>query len=114
LEDPAEGPAASTGSKTWVEYDGTTVTRTVWNGRAWLEEFDVNNAGEHIEGLTLRMYNPQSHQWNLYWGTSQAGNLGYPALPLIGDSKNGGGEFYPKDYYRGYAIFVASSGRAPR
>lgn len=89
-----------------LEFDGTTGTRKVWNGRAWLEEFVVNNAGEHIEGLTLRMYNPQSHQWSLYWGTSQAGNLGYPALPLIGEFKNGRGEFYSQDFYQGRAIFV--------
>ena len=30
-----------TGSNSWVEFDGTSVTRKVWNGRAWLEEFDV-------------------------------------------------------------------------
>jgi hypothetical protein len=28
-----------TGSTTWVEFDGTSVTRKVWDGRAQLEEF---------------------------------------------------------------------------
>src|SRR6266403_1727069 len=50
-----------TGSTTWVEFDGTSVTRKVWDGRADLEEFETDSpVGGHIEGLTLRFYNPQS------------------------------------------------------
>src|SRR5690349_12199483 len=50
------------GSTTWVEFDGTSVTRKVWDGRANLEEFETDGpAGGHIEGLTLRLYDPQTH-----------------------------------------------------
>src|SRR5436305_488989 len=56
------------GSTNWVEFDGTSVTRKVWGGRANLEEFETDSpAGGHIEGLTLRLYDPQTHQWNIYW-----------------------------------------------
>jgi hypothetical protein len=69
------------GSTTWVEFDGTSVTRKVWDGRANLEEFETNSpAGGHIEGLTLRLYDPQTHQWSLYWGTSKSGAMGAPRL----------------------------------
>jgi hypothetical protein len=48
------------GSTHWVEFDGTSVTRKVWDGRADLEEFETDSpAGGHIEGLTLRLYDPQ-------------------------------------------------------
>jgi hypothetical protein len=81
-----------TGSTTWVEFDGTSVTRKVWDGRANLEEFETNSpAGGHIEGLTLRLYDPQTHQWSLYWATSKSGTLG---PPTIGEFKDGRGEFY--------------------
>ena len=30
------------GSTTWVEFDGTSVTRRVWDGRANLEEFETD------------------------------------------------------------------------
>src|SRR5437879_1105126 len=40
-----------TGSTTWVEYDGTTVVRKVWNGRANLVELEVNGSAGHLEGL---------------------------------------------------------------
>ena len=47
-----------TGSTTWVEYEGTTVVRKVWNGRANLVELEVDGPAGHIEGLSLRLYNP--------------------------------------------------------
>ena len=80
------------GSSTWVEFDGTSVTRKVWDGRAQLEEFETDSpGGGHIEGLTLRLYDPQTHQWSLYWGTSKSGAMG---PPTIGEFKNGRGEFF--------------------
>jgi hypothetical protein len=81
-----------TGSTTWVEFDGTSVTRKVWDGRADLEEFETDSsAGGHIEGMTLRLYDPQTHQWSLYWATSKSGTMG---PPTIGEFKDGRGEFY--------------------
>jgi hypothetical protein len=65
------------GSTNWVEFDGTSVTRKVWGGGADLEEFETDSpAGGHIEGLTLRLYDPQTHQWSLYWATSKSGAMG--------------------------------------
>ena len=92
-----------TGSSTWVEFDGTTITRKVWNGRAELEEFEAEGPSGHIEGLTLRLYNPQSHQWSLYWANSKDGAL---SLPTIGEFKNGRGEFFDQEPFNGRAILV--------
>ncbi len=80
------------GSTNWVEFDGTSVTRKIWDGRSQLEEFETDSpAGGHIEGLTLRLYDPQTHQWSLYWATSKSGVMG---VPTIGEFKNGRGEFF--------------------
>ncbi len=51
-----------TSSTKWVEYEGTTVVRKVWNGRANLVELTVDGPAGHFEGLSLRLYNPQSRQ----------------------------------------------------
>jgi len=91
------------GSTTWVEFDGTSVTRKVWNGRADLEEFETDSQTGHIEGLTLRLYNPQSHQWSLYWANGKDGIL---EQPMIGEFKNGRGEFYDQEPWKGRAVFV--------
>ena len=37
-----------TGSTTWVEFDGTTATRKVWGGRAWLEQFETNGPSGRV------------------------------------------------------------------
>jgi hypothetical protein len=91
------------GSKTWVEFDGTSVTRKVWNGRANLEEFETDSVQGHIEGLTLRLYNPQARQWSIYWANGKDGIL---AQPMIGEFKNGLGEFFDQEPWKGRAVFV--------
>jgi len=92
-----------TGSTTWVEYDGMSVVRRVWNGRANLGELEVNGPLGNIEGLSLRTYNPQSHQWNISWVNSNEGTVG---VPMIGEFKNGRGEFFNQESMNGRAIFV--------
>jgi hypothetical protein len=92
-----------TGSGTWVEFDGTSVTRKLWNGRSQIEQFETDGAAGHIEGLTLRLYNPQSHQWRLYWANSKIGVLD---PPRIGQFTNGVGEFYAQDTVDGKVILV--------
>ena len=92
-----------TGSTTWVEYDGTTVVRTVWNGRANFLELEVTGPAGHIEGATWRLYNPDSHQWSLNFSNSASGTL---SQPTIGEFKNGRGEFTDQETLNGRAIWV--------
>ena len=92
-----------TGSTTWVELDGTSVVRKVWNGRANLVELEVTGPSGHIEGLSLRLYNPESHQWSLNFASSGGGMLGQPT---IGEFKDGRGEFYDQEPFNGRTILV--------
>ena len=48
-----------TGSHSWVEYDGTSLVRTVWSGQANLFELDVTGPAGHIRGVGLRLYSPK-------------------------------------------------------
>jgi hypothetical protein len=92
-----------TGSTTWVEYDGTSVARKVWDGRANLLELEVSGPSGHIEGLSLRLYNPDTHQWSLNFASSASGTLG---TPTVGEFANGRGEFYDQETLDGRAILV--------
>ncbi len=92
-----------TGSTTWVEYEGATVVRKVWDGRANLVELKVDGPAGHLEGLSLRLYNPQSRQWSLNFANINDGRLSTPA---IGEFKDGRGEFYNQETYNGRAILV--------
>jgi hypothetical protein len=92
-----------TGSTKWVEYEGTGHGIKIWNGRANLDEFEGDGATGHIEGLTLRTYNPKTHQWSLYWANSKDGKV---VVPQIGQFKDGRGEFYAQDMLNGKSIFI--------
>jgi hypothetical protein len=92
-----------TGSNTWTQYDGTTVVRRVWDGRANLLELEVDGPAGHLELLSFRLYNPQSHQWSLNVASSRTGVLG---VPTIGQFKNGRGEFFDQETFNGRAILV--------
>jgi hypothetical protein len=91
------------GSTTWAEYDGTTVVRKVWNGKANLVELEVSGPNGHLELLSLRLYNPESHQWSLNVSSSASGSLG---VPTVGEFKGGRGEFIDQETYSGRAILV--------
>lgn len=91
------------GDTTWIQYAGTTVVRKVWDGRANLVELDVAGPAGRIEGLSLRLYNPQSRQWSLNFSNSRGGTL---AVPSVGEFRNGRGEFYSHEEYDGRMILV--------
>jgi hypothetical protein len=92
-----------TGSTTWVEYEGTTVVRKVWNGRANLAELEADGPPGHLEVLSLRLYNPQSHQWSLNSANVKGGTI---SVPTVGEFKNGRGEFYDWEEINGRMILV--------
>jgi hypothetical protein len=92
-----------TGSTTWVECDGISTDRKVWDGKANLLELEAHCPTSHFEGLSLRLYNPQSHQWSLNFSSSNDGTL---SQPTIGEFRDGRGEFFDQEPFNGRAILV--------
>jgi hypothetical protein len=94
-----------TGSTTWVEYHGTDVVRKVWDG-ANLGKVEADGPAGHLELFTLRLYNPEAHQWSIYFTNSTAGTLSPGA---VGEFKNGRGDFYDQETFNGRSILVRFS-----
>ena len=92
-----------TGSKTWTEMDGVTVVQKVWGGRANVAVLESDGPTGHLELLSLRLYDPKAHQWNLNFATS---NVGTVSVPMIGEFKNGRGEFFDQEPFNGRSILV--------
>jgi hypothetical protein len=92
-----------TSSSVWVEYEGTSVVRKIWDGRANLVELEADSPTGHIEGLSLRLYNPQSHQWSINFANSRVGTL---SVPTIGEFKNGRSAFFDQEEFNGRMILV--------
>ncbi|HEX5124619.1 MAG TPA: hypothetical protein VFV97_15350 [Rhodanobacteraceae bacterium] len=92
-----------TGSSEWVEYDGTHVIDKVWDGRANLGVLDASGSVGRVEALSLRLYNPETHQWNVSYANPREGKLGGTVTGAFDDGR---GTFYGADTFGGRPIFV--------
>jgi hypothetical protein len=87
-----------------VEFSGTSVARKLWDGRANVDEFEADSPSGHIEGMTVRLYNADTHEWSIYWANGKAGAFSMPAT--VGHFTNGRGEFYDHEKIGGRLVFV--------
>jgi hypothetical protein len=88
--DPFAGDSQS------IELDGTVTVRKVWNGKAQLEEIEVDGPKGHWEGLSLLLYNPSAHQWSQSYVNSRVGALSSSAA-AVGEFKDGRGVLIGQD-----------------
>jgi hypothetical protein len=99
LRNPLSG-----GAPDWADYQGTSVIRPLMGGRANLVELSVAGTRGKIEGVALRLYNPQARQWSLNYASMHDGLLTAPVFGSF-DAK-GLGSFYGRDMLDGRAILV--------
>src|SRR5215469_10067243 len=61
-------PERLKGSNVWVENNGISNHKKLLDSNANFEEFDVSTPDKklRIKAQTLRLYNPESHQWSIY------------------------------------------------
>jgi hypothetical protein len=91
------------GSDSWEEFEGRAVGRKIWGGAANIDEYDAESPSGRVQGMTLRLYNPKSQQWSIYWANRANGVLD---TPMIGGFKDGRGEFYDQEMFEGRSIYV--------
>jgi len=92
-----------TGSNEWVAYEGTSVVHPLWQGRSNVGELDVTGPAGHIEGLTLRLYDPTARRWTVRFANSRDGDL---TPGLVGGFTDGRGEFMDQEVMDGKPICV--------
>jgi hypothetical protein len=99
-------PDRLNGSTQWIDYDGISRHKKILDSNANFEEFEVDGRekGQHIKAQTLRLYNPESHQWTIYLVDVDKGILSTP--PVVGEFTGRRGEFYDQEDYKGRAILV--------
>jgi hypothetical protein len=68
-----------------------------------MDIYKATFSGKPMEGLTLRLFNPQTRLWSLYWVASTTGVLD---PPVIGSFEGNIGRFYCKDVYQGTPVLV--------
>jgi hypothetical protein len=94
-----------TGSTTWVDYHGTDVVRKVWDG-ANVAEIRADGSAGQLEIFAMRLYNPDSHEWSIFFTSSKTGAL---SVPAVGRFTNGRGDFYDQETYNGKTILLRFS-----
>lgn len=94
-----------TGSHSWSSMEGTKVSRPLWSGRAQWEEIEAAGSGGRIEGGTLVIYNPKAHQWSQTFVSSD----GVIGTALVGEFKNGVGEFIAIESFNGRTVLARAT-----
>jgi hypothetical protein len=99
-------PERFKGSNVWVEYNGISNHKKLLDSNANFEEFDVSTPDRklRIKAQTLRLYNPDSHQWSIYLVDLDKGTLDLP--PVVGQFNGKRGEFYNQQIWEGRAVLV--------
>ena len=92
------------GSDVWAEYAGTTTVLPLWGGRANIVELDVSGRAGRLEGLSLRLFDPQRKRWTLNFSTVAAGTLAPPMTGGFGGGRRG--VFYSAETFDGRAVLV--------
>lgn len=90
------------GSSEWYEFAGTAVARPVWGGLGNFDEVILESPLGTIHGATFRLYDPQTHEWSIYWATAERGLV---TIPTVGGFNDDGlGEFFDREVFEGKDI----------
>jgi hypothetical protein len=90
------------GSTDWEEFEGKLVARKILGGLGNIDEVVMERESGTLEGFTLRLFDPRSEQWSIYWADSLRAVL---QTPMVGGFKNGRGEFYDHETFEDKKIF---------
>jgi hypothetical protein len=93
--------------KEWTEFESTDENHKILAGTADMDTYYTTEMpgleGKPFEGITLRLFNPKTRLWSLYWVASNTGVLD---PPVVGSFENNVGHFFSKDTFNGKNIIV--------
>ncbi len=85
----------------WEEFPGHSHATRHFAGAANFDEIEFPTKGS--AGMTVRLYDRERRQWQLYWSSSRTGTF---EPPVVGGFTDGRGEFYGDDTHDGRAVRV--------
>ncbi|MDX1388252.1 MAG: hypothetical protein R3344_03630 [Acidobacteriota bacterium] len=91
------------GADTWDEFEATLSVRSILGGLGNVDEFRANWNGKEVEASTLRVFNPSTAEWSLYWVDNLTAVV---QPPVVGRFREGRGEFFAHDTHDGIAVLV--------
>jgi hypothetical protein len=68
-----------------------------------MDEFTMERASGRVLAITLRLFNPVTGEWSIYWATSTGD--GRLDVPMVGRFEGPRGEFFSQEVFEGRHIF---------
>jgi hypothetical protein len=90
------------GSQEWIEFSGRSEVRPLLNGLGNVDRFIATRDGQPLEGMHLRLLNPTTAEWSLYWADTSKPGILQP--PMTGKFQDGCGEFFGEDEVQGRKV----------
>ena len=87
----------------WMEFESKVEMHQVLGGNGNIDKYTDTAAGKPYEGVALRLFNPKTKLWSIYWADSNSGTLD---PPVVGSFENKIGHFFCKDTFNGKKIIV--------
>ena len=88
----------------WEHFEAHGACRPILGGLGNIDDFRPIWAGRAgFEGASLRLFNPATGQWSIYWMDNVSGAL---QPPVVGAFVDGVGEFYGDDRHDGRPVLV--------
>lgn len=84
----------------WIEFRAKMETKPFLNGLGLMDEMKSSHFGDEFIGFSIRMVNPQTNIWKIYWADTLSPE-NYLKEQVIGGFKNGIGQFFGKEQYQG-------------
>jgi hypothetical protein len=86
----------------WIEFEGETVLRKILNGIGNIDDNIIHMPSGPVHAISLRLFNPVSKEWSIFWSTDKTGELD---IPMVGGFKDGRGEFYAQEVNDGKRVY---------
>ena len=101
-----------TGCLEWNEFQAEMETKRILNGLVIMDEMKSSHYGDDFVGLSIRMINPKTNVWTIYWAdTSSPEN--YLKEQVSGGFRNGIGEFFGKELYNNKEVKLRFTWKKP-
>jgi hypothetical protein len=91
------------GCSEWTEFGAQVDCQKILNGFGNIDSFQTTVDRRPFEGMSLRLFNPKTRLWSIYWADSEAVVMD---VPQVGSFENTIGSFYARDAYEGKEIIV--------
>jgi len=87
----------------WIEFEADFQNRPILHGLGNIDQFNTELKGAPFEGVSLRLFNPQTNLWAIYWMDTNNPRL---EDPMLGKFIDGRGEFFSSEMFQGREVRV--------